>query len=88
MKNTPTPPIKFGKLMYVPKNKGECSSKENADLKSISVLPNCLSIVKEPFATNEFLEYLPKGLAIAKRGEILIDHKCSIDEFSAKDGTT
>lgn len=29
MKKTPTPPIKFGKLIYVPKNKGESSSKEN-----------------------------------------------------------
>ena len=49
--------------------------------------PNCLSIVKEPFATNEFPEFLPKGLSIAKREEIPIDHKCSIDESSAKDGT-
>ena len=57
------------------------------DLKSISVLPNCLSIVKEPFATNEFLEFLPKGLAIAKRGEIPRDHKLYTYEFSAKDGT-
>ena len=36
--------------MYVPKNKGETSSKENADLKSISVHPNFLAIIKEPFA--------------------------------------
>ena len=57
------------------------------DLKSISVHPNCLCIVKEPYATNEFLEFLPKGLSIAKREETPIDHKRSIDEFSAKDGT-
>ena len=87
MKNTPKPPTKTAKFIYVPKNKGESSSKGDADLKSISVHPNCLSIVKEPFATNEFLEFLPKGLAIAKRGEIPRDHKRSIDEFSAKDGT-
>ena len=66
MKNTPKPPTKTAKFIYVPKNKGE-SSKGDADLKSISVLPNCLSTVKEPFATNEFLEFLPKGLSIAKR---------------------
>ena len=47
------------------------------DLKSISVLPNCLSIVKEPFATNEFIEFLPKGLATAEKGEIPIDHNLS-----------
>ena len=87
MKNTPKPPTKTAKFIYVPKNKGESSSKGDADLKSISVRPNCFSIVKEPFATNEFLEFLPKGLAIAKRGEISRDHKHSIYEFSAKDGT-
>ena len=87
VKNTPKPPTKTSKFIYVPKNKGESSSKGDADLKSLSVLPNCLSIVKEPFATNEFLEFLPKGLAIAKRGEIPRDHKRPIDEFSAKYGT-
>ena len=88
MKNTPKLPTKTAKFIYVPKNKGESSSKGDADLKSISVHPNCLSIVKEPFATNEFLEFLPKGLAIAKKGETPIDHKCSIDESSAKVDTT
>ena len=87
MKNTPKSPTKTAKFIYVPKNKGESYIKGDADLKSISVLPNCLSIVKEPFATNEFLEFLPKGLAITKRGGIHRDHKCSTYDFSAKDGT-
>ena len=42
VKNTPIPPTKIAKLMYVPKNKGESSSKETADLKSISIHPNLL----------------------------------------------
>ena len=88
MKNTPKPPAKTAKFIYIPKNKGESSSKGDTDLKSISVLPNCLSIVKEPFSTNEFLEFLPKGLAITKKGEIPSDHNLSTYEFSAKDGTT
>ena len=88
MKNTPKPPTKTAKFIYVPKNKGESSSKEDADLKSISVHPNCLSIVKEPSATNEFLEFLPKGFIIAKKGETPKDYKCSIEESSAKYGTT
>ena len=46
MKNTPKPHTKTAKFIYVPKNKGESSSKGDADLKSISVHPNCLSIVK------------------------------------------
>ena len=52
VKNTP-PNAKITKLMYVPKNKGE-SSKETADLKSISIHPNLFDIIKEPFATHEF----------------------------------
>ena len=54
VKNTPSPPTKIAKLMYVPKNKGESSSKETADLKSISVHPNLFAIIKEPFAANNF----------------------------------
>ena len=61
MKNTPKPPTKTAKFIYVPKNKGESSSKGNADLKSIIVHPNCLSIIKEPFAADEFLDFLPKA---------------------------
>ena len=52
IKNTPCPPTNISKLMYVPKNKGESSSKETVDLKSISIHPNLLNIIKEPFATN------------------------------------
>ena len=59
------PPTKIAKFTYVPKNKGESSSKENVDLKSISVHPNCLSIIKEPFASNEFLNFFPRSLIIA-----------------------
>ena len=46
MKNTPKPPTKTAKFIYVPKNKGESSSKGDADLKSISVHPKCLSICR------------------------------------------
>ena len=53
--------------MYIPKNKGESSSKENADLKSISVHPNLFAIIKEPFATNEFLDFLPRILIFNKK---------------------
>ena len=31
VKNTPSPPAKIAKLIYVPKNKSESSSKETAD---------------------------------------------------------
>ena len=57
--------------MYVPNNKGETSSKGNADLKSISVHPNFLTILKEPFATNDFLDFMPRSLIINKIKKLL-----------------
>ena len=70
VKNTPSPPTKIAKLMYVPKNKGESSSKETADLKSISVHPNLFVIIKEPFAANDFFDLVTKSLIINEKKEI------------------
>ena len=67
VKNTPNPPTKIAKLVYVPKNKGESSSKETADLKSISVHPNLFAIIKEPFATNDFLDFVSRSLIISEK---------------------
>ena len=69
--NTPSPPTKISKLVYVPKNKGESSSKETPDLKSISIHPNLFAIIKEPFAMNEFFDLVPKSLIITKRKKFL-----------------
>ena len=88
MKDTPTPPIKFCKLMYVPKNKGESSSKENVDLKSISVHPNFLTILKEPFATNDFIDLVPRSLIINKKKETPRSYRCLIKELPSKHGNT
>ena len=74
--------------MYVPKNKGESSSKENADLKSISIHPDLFTIIKEPFATNEFFDLVPKSLIITKKKEIPKDDRCLIEELPIKDGNT
>ena len=88
-KNTSTlPPAKVAKFIYVLKNKGESSSKENADLKAISVHPNFFTIIKEPFATNEFIDFLPRSLIINKTKEPPKDYVCSIEELHAKDGNT
>jgi len=88
VKNTPTPPTKFAKFMYVPKNKGESSSKENAYLKSISVHPSFFTIIKEPFATSAFLDFFPRSLIITKNKETPKGYKCSIEELNTKDGNT
>ena len=88
VKNTPSPPTKITKLTYVPKNKGESSSKETADLKSISIHPNLFAIIKEPFVTNEFFDLLPNILIINKKKEIPKDGRCLIEELPTKDGNT
>ena len=74
--------------MYVPKNKGESSSKETADLKSISVHANFFAIIKEPFGTDEFLDFLTRSLIINKKKETPKGYKCSIEELPTKDGNT
>ena len=88
VQNTPSSSTKNTKLFYVPKNKGESSSKETADLKSISIHPNLFAIIKEPFATNEFFDLVPKSLIITKNKEILKDGRCLIEELPTKDGNT
>ena len=88
VKNTPSPPTKIAKLMYVPKNKGEPSSKENADLKSISIHPNLFAIIKEPFAINDFLDFVPRSLIINKNKETPRGYRCLIEELPTKDGNT
>ena len=74
--------------MYVPKNKGESSSKETADLKSISIHPNLFATIKEPFVTNEFFNFVPRSLIINKRKEIPKDGRCLIEKLPTKDGNT
>ena len=88
VKNTPSPPTKISKLTYVPKNKGESSSKKIADLKSISIHPNLVPIIKEPFVTYEFFDLVPKSLIITKKKEIPKDGRFLIQELPTKDGNT
>ena len=88
VKNTSNPPpTEVAKFNYVPKNKGE-SSKENEDLKSISVHPNFFDIIKEPSATNEFLYFLRGSLIIRKNKETPKGYKCSIEELHTEDDNT
>ena len=87
VKNTPNPPAKIAKLVYVPKNKDE-SSKETADLKSISVHPNLFSIIKEPFVANDFIDFVPRSLIINKNKETLRCYRGLTKELPTKDGNT
>ena len=65
------PPTKSTKFIYVPKNKGESSSKGKEDLKMISVRPNFINIIKEPIAMSEFLNFLPRSVIIVKPKNLL-----------------
>jgi hypothetical protein len=82
------PPTKTAKFIYVPKNKGESSSKENEDLKMISVHPNFINIIKEPIATSEFLDFLPRSMTIDKTKESPRVYKGAIEELHTKDDNT
>ena len=88
IQNTPSSSTKNTKLIYVPKNKGESSSKETADHKSISVHPNIFTIIKEPFAINEFFDLLPENLTITRKKENSKGGRCLIEELPTKDGNT
>ena len=57
-------------------------------MQSISVHPNFLAILKEPFATNDFLDFVPRSLIINKKKETPKGYRCLIEELPAKDGNT
>ena len=88
IQNTPSSFTKKPKLIYVPKSKDESSSREIADLKSISVHPNLFANIKEPFAMKEFFDLAPKSLIITKNKEISKKDRCLIEELPTKDGKT
>jgi len=88
VQNTPSSSTKTTKLIYVPKNKGESSTKLIYVLKSISVHPNLFAIIKEPFAINEFFDLLPENLTITRKKENSKRGRCLIEELPTKDGNT
>ena len=88
VQNTPSSSTENTKIIYVLKNKGELSSKETADLKSISVHPNLFTIIKEPFAIDEFFDLLPENLSITRKKESSKGGRFLIEELPTKDGNT
>ena len=60
MKNTPKPSTKTSKFIYVPKNKGESSSKGDADLKSISAHPIVFLSLRNLLLPVNFLNFCLK----------------------------
>ena len=50
--------------------------------------PVFFTIIKEPFVTNEFLDFFPRSLIIDKKKGTPKGYKCSIEELNTKDGNT
>ena len=58
---------------------------ETADLKSISIHPNLFTIIKAPFPTTDFFDFVPRSLIIDKRKETPKGDRCLIKELPTKD---
>ena len=86
MKKTP---VKIGKTAQVTKNKGVTSSHNNKeDLKMISIHPDFVEVIRDPFCNNKFFYFIPRGVFIEYLfAKSLKDSKCLIEELD-KDNKT
>ena len=55
-------PVKIGKTTQVTKSKGVTSSKD--DLKMISIHPDFVVVIRDPFGENEFFKFVPRSIVI------------------------
>ena len=79
-------PIKIGK---VTKNKGATSSSGNKeDLKMISIHPDFVEVIRDPFCKNEFFQFIPSSIVIEDLyAKSLKDPKCLIEGLDNDDKT-
>ena len=82
-------PVKIGKTTQVTKNKGATSSNSNnGDLKMISVHPDFVEVIRDPFCKNEIFEFIPRSVVIENLyAKSLKDSKCLIEELDKDDKT-
>ena len=78
---------KATKLVYVPKNSGEPSSKRDEDLKMLSVHPTYLDILKKPTITNDYLCCLSRSIIFDKIKELPSNYD-GMSGLSTKDDDT
>ena len=79
-------PVKLGKTTQNTKSKGATSSKE--DLKMISIHPNFVEVIRDPFCKNEMFEFIPRSVVIENLfAKPLRDSKCLIEELDKDDKT-
>ena len=82
-------PLKIGKVTQVTKNKGSTSSNSNKeDLKMISIHPDFVEVIRDPFCKNEFFQFIPRSIVIEIfYAKSLKDPKCLIEELDKGDKT-
>ena len=54
-------PVKISKTTRVTKNKGATSSNDKGDLKMISIHPNFIEVIRDPFCKNKFFNLMPRS---------------------------
>ena len=81
--------MKIGKVTQVTKNKGATSSNNNKeDLKMISIHPDFVEVIRDPFCKNEFFKFIPRSVVIENLyAKSLRDSKCLIEELDKDDKT-
>ena len=74
-------PIKISKTTQVTKNKGSTSSNDKGDLKMISIHPNFIEVIRDPFCKNKFFNLMPRSIVTKNLyAKSLKNPKCSIKE--------
>ena len=82
-------PVKIGKTTHVTKRKGATSSNNSKEeLKMISIQPDFVEVIREPFDKNEFFEFVPRSIVIENiYAKSLKNSKCLIEELDKDDKT-
>ena len=71
------------------RNKGATSSDSNkGDLKMISIHPDFVEVIRDPFRKNEIFEFIPRSVVIEELyANSLKGSKCLIEELDKDDKT-
>ena len=81
-------PMKISKTTQVTKNKGATSSNDKGDLKKISIHPNSIEVIRDPFCENKFFNLMPRSIVAEKLyAKSFKNPKCSIKELDKDDKT-
>ena len=82
-------PVKISKTTQVTKNKGATSSNDKGDLKMISIHPNFIEVMRDPFCKIMFFNLVPRSIVVENLyAKSLKNSKCLIEELENKDDKT